>query len=62
MTDEQIRAIVTDYDRECAAAMAKRDQRIRAALASGRRQVDIIKATGYSRETIRRITSAAADQ
>ena len=53
MTDDEIRAIVTDYETALEHAMQQRDEQLRAAIASGRKQVDLVKLTDYSRETIR---------
>lgn len=53
MTDDEIRAIVTDYNDDLERALQRRDERLRSALASGRRQADLVKLTEYSRETIR---------
>lgn len=53
MSDDDVRAIATDYENDLEGAAARRDTRIRDAIASGRKQVDIAKLTGYSREAIR---------
>jgi hypothetical protein len=58
MTSRDPKKIVADYEAAVERARAKRDERIRAALRAGVRQVDIVAATGYSRETIRRIAAA----
>lgn len=53
MTDEEIRAIRDEYVEDCKQAMARRDTKFRQAVKQGRRQADIIRVTGYSRETVR---------
>lgn len=53
MTDEEIRAAVAEYDATCEEALQKRDATFRRAVEQGRIQADIIRATGYSRETVR---------
>jgi hypothetical protein len=53
MTDNEIQAIITDYETDREQAMERRDQRLREALASGRRQADLIRVTGLSREAMR---------
>lgn len=60
MSDGEIRQIKTDYEKALAEAMAQRDQRLRNALDSGRKQVDLIKLTGWSRETVRQALDPAA--
>ncbi len=53
MTDDEIRQIKTDYDAGTEALMQQRDERLRAAIASGRKQADLVRITGMSREAIR---------
>lgn len=53
ITDDEIRQIITDYDQDVGAAMQKRDERLRTALASGRKQADLVRLTGMSREAMR---------
>lgn len=53
MTETELRAAVETYRESIRAARDERDSAIRRAHAAGWRQVDIIRATGYSRETVR---------
>lgn len=53
MTDDEIRQIITDYDDDTEKAMRRRDERLRAAVASGRRQADLVRLTEMSREAMR---------
>ncbi|MFB4273001.1 hypothetical protein [Nonomuraea sp. GTA35] len=53
MSDSEIRQIIADYDDDLDKAMQRRDERLRAAIASGRRQADLVRITGMSREAIR---------
>jgi hypothetical protein len=53
MTDDQIRAIIEDYDKAAENLLEQRDARLRDALASGRKQADIVRASGLARETVR---------
>lgn len=56
-TDDEIRQIITDYEQAKEHALDQlidtRDERLRAALNSGRTQADLIRATGMSREAMR---------
>lgn len=52
----QLQQITADYDSEVAAAARKRARRIAEAAAKDTAQKDIIEATGYSRESVRRFT------
>lgn len=52
-SDDELRAVVADYDAAKSAALAKRDERLRAFHAAGWRPVELQRVTGYSRETIR---------
>jgi hypothetical protein len=53
VTDEELQAAVAEYNAACEQALDQRDAKFRRALAQGRSQAEIIRATGYSRETIR---------
>lgn len=53
MTDEEIRQIVPDYEAALEAALEARDAKLRQAIAEGRKQVELVKLTGLSREAIR---------
>lgn len=55
MNEDDLKAAVQAHDNAIEEARRTRNERIRQAAAEGMRQVDIIKITGYSRETIRRI-------
>lgn len=52
-TEDELRAIVAEYEATKTAALAKRDAQLRAFRAAGWRPVDLQRVTGYSRETIR---------
>ncbi len=56
MTDDEIRQIITDFEQ----ARERRDQRLRDAIASGRKQVDLVRLTGMSREAIRQALNPEA--
>jgi hypothetical protein len=58
-TDDELRAIRDDYEADLRAAEQRRIQRLRDAVASGRTQADIVRITGWTRETIRRIVDPA---
>ncbi|MET8334380.1 hypothetical protein [Streptosporangium canum] len=60
MTDDEIRAIVADYDTDTETAMQRRDERLRAAIASGRKQVDLVRLTNMSREAMRQALNPQA--
>ena len=60
MHPETLRAAITQYEQATDAAREERDQAIRQARADGMSQKDIVEATGYTRETIRRILDPAA--
>lgn len=60
MTDEEIQAIEREYQDDLQRAADTRDAKIRRARAEGRKQVDIVKLTGYSRETIRQTLNPEA--
>lgn len=53
MTNDDLKAIQQRYLDTVQRALEERDEGLRAAIAAGRQQVDIIKATGLSRETVR---------
>jgi len=58
---QKIRDAVAEYDAAPARALARRDQLLReAAEEGGLRQIDIIKLTGYSRETVRQALNPQA--
>lgn len=61
VTQDDLRAAIKKYDATLKAARKERDATIARAAAEGMRQVDIINATDYSRETIRRIVDAAKE-
>jgi hypothetical protein len=52
-TDDELRALIAEYEATKKAALAKRDAMLRAFHAAGWRAVDLQRVTGYSRETIR---------
>lgn len=52
-SDDEIRAIVTDYEADCERAMQRRDGRLRDAVTSGRKQAELVRITGMSREAVR---------
>ena len=58
-SDDEIRQIITDYEADLEAAMTKRDERLRAAIAAGRRQADLVRITGMSREAMRQALDPA---
>lgn len=60
MHPETLRAAITQYEQATDAAREERDNAIRQARADGMSQKDIVEATGYTRETIRRILDPAA--
>jgi hypothetical protein len=62
LTEDDLRAIVAEYDRAKQALVAERDAELRAFRAAGWRPVDIQRITGYSRETIRQALKPAARQ
>lgn len=59
MTDDEIRQIKADYDDDLERAMQRRDQRLREAIASGRKQVDLVRLMDMSREAIRQALDPA---
>jgi hypothetical protein len=52
-TEDALRAVVAEYDDGRRELLTRRDARLRAFHANGWRPVDLQRATGYSRETIR---------
>ncbi len=52
-TDCDIRQIIDDYESDLEVAVRRRNQRLRAAIDSGRKQVDLVRITGMSREAMR---------
>lgn len=56
VTKEDVKAAIAKYDKEIAAANRKRAVAI-ARFADQMPQKDIIEASGYSRETVRRLTA-----
>lgn len=51
--DSEIKAIATDYEEAAERLLEERDAKLRAALDAGWKQADLVRITGYSRETIR---------
>jgi phosphoheptose isomerase len=59
--EAEIQAAVAEYDAAPAVALARRDERIRkAAKVAGLKQIEVIKLTGYSRETVRQALNPEA--
>lgn len=58
--EDELRAAVTAYDERTKQLRAARDTAIRNA-ATRMKQVDIVRVTGYNRETIRQIVKAGKD-
>lgn len=58
--EDELRAAVTAYNDGTARLRAARDEAIRKA-ATGMRQTDIVRITGYNRETIRLIVKAGKE-
>lgn len=52
-TQEELRAVIAEYEAALPRALEARDEGIRRVAAKGLKQVDIIRITGYSRETVR---------
>jgi hypothetical protein len=59
-SEDDVRAVVAEYEATKKAALAKRDAALRAFHAAGRRAVDLQRITGYSRETIRQAVNPEA--
>ncbi|MFF8482347.1 hypothetical protein [Streptomyces antibioticus] len=53
MKDSEIKAIATDYEEAAERLLEERDAKLRAAIDAGHKQADLVRITGYSRETIR---------
>lgn len=53
MSDNDVKAIATWYEEAAEKLLEERDARLRAARDSGRSQADIVRVTGYARETVR---------
>lgn len=51
--EAEIKAIATDYEEAAERLLEERDAKLRAAISAGWKQADIVRVTGYSRETIR---------
>jgi hypothetical protein len=52
-TEDELRAIIAEYEATKTSALAKRDAQLRDFHAAGWRPIDLQRITGYSRETIR---------
>ncbi|WP_432978944.1 hypothetical protein [Dactylosporangium sp. CA-233914] len=59
-SEDQVRAVVAEYEATKKAALAKRDAALRTFHAAGWRAVDLQRVTGYSRETIRQALNPEA--
>lgn len=59
--EDDLRAAVAAYNDGTASLRAARDEAIRKAVAAGMRQNEIVRITGYNRETIRLIVKAGKD-
>lgn len=53
MTEDELKAVVPDYEAAAERLLEERDAKLRRARDEGWRQVDIIKVTGLARETVR---------
>lgn len=51
--EPEIKAIATDYEEASERLLEERDAKLRRAIDAGWKQADIVRVTGYSRETIR---------
>lgn len=60
LTTAELAAIRTRYDEAIAKAEAERTHAVQLALTAGSTQKDIAEATGYTRETVRRIANPEA--
>ncbi|MFE1170496.1 hypothetical protein [Nocardiopsis sp. NPDC058789] len=60
MNPDTLRAAITQYEQALDDAKDKRDAAIRQAKTDGMSQKEIVEATGYTRETIRRILNPDA--
>lgn len=57
-----LRSVIDAYNEKTKELRIARDEAIRRASALGMRQVDIVRITGYNRETIRQIVKAGGEQ
>ena len=53
MKEAEIKAIATDYEEAAERLLEERDAKLRTAIDNGWKQADLVRITGYSRETIR---------
>jgi len=53
ITDDELRRLKADHEAAIEQLEEARDAKLRAALADGRQQKDLVALTGYTRETIR---------
>src|SRR5690625_3927960 len=53
MSEQEIREIITDYEDQSRRLIAERNARLRAAREAGWKPKDLMRLSGYSRETIR---------
>jgi hypothetical protein len=51
--ESEIKAIATDYEEAAERLLEARDAKLRKAIDEGWKQADLVRITGYSRETIR---------
>lgn len=51
--ETEIKAIATDYEEAAERLLEERDAKLRAAIDANWKQADLVRITGYSRETIR---------
>lgn len=51
--EAEIKAIATDYEEGAERLLEERDAKLRRAIDDGWKQADLVRITGYSRETIR---------
>ncbi len=51
--EDELRAVIAEYEAALPRALKARDEGIRRVAEKGLKQVDIIRITGYSRETVR---------
>jgi hypothetical protein len=51
--EADIKAIATDYEEAAERLLEERDAKLRTAIDAGWKQADLVRITGYSRETIR---------
>lgn len=57
VTEDELKAVNKEFEAALAAAHRKRAQTIARAIDEGWAQKDVIAVTGYSRETVRRLTA-----